>query len=73
VNGLKAQFGDRVDFIALNVDVMETMLIRERFNLVQRSQYALIDPVGTILQQWYGFLDEASVAQSISDYLGTIG
>lgn len=49
------------------------MPIRERFNLVQRSQYALIDPVGNILQQWYGFLDEASVTQSISDYLANTG
>lgn len=69
MNGLKEQFGDRVDFIALNVDIAATLPIRERFNLVQRSQYALIDPVGNIVNAWYGFLDEATVAQAITSIL----
>ena len=73
MNGLKAQFGDRVDFIALNIEVAETQPIRDRFNLIDRSMYVLIDPVGNIIKQWYGPLDQTSVAQSISDYLATIG
>ncbi|MEZ4671281.1 MAG: hypothetical protein R3E39_25535 [Anaerolineae bacterium] len=73
MNGLKQQYGDRVDFIALNIDIDATLPIRQRFNMVGRSQYALIDAAGNIQQSWYGYLDEASVSQTISDYLATLG
>lgn len=62
-----------MDFIKLDIDKPETLDIRQRFNLAQRSQYALVDAQGNVVQRWYGFLDEAEVAQVISDYLATQG
>ncbi|MBI5667546.1 MAG: hypothetical protein HZC41_06020 [Chloroflexi bacterium] len=73
MDGLAQQFGDRVDFIKLDIDKPETLGIRQQFNLVQRSQYALVDAQGNIVQRWFGFLDEAEVQQYLNDYLATMG
>ena len=69
MNGIKQQFGDKIDLIALNIDLPETQAIRDRFNFTDRSQYAFIDPVGNVIQRWYGYLDNSDVAQVIQDYL----
>lgn len=69
MNGIKDQFGDKIDLITLNVDVPETRSIRDRFGLTDRSQYAFVDPKGTVIQRWYGYLDQVEVAQVIQDYL----
>lgn len=66
---LTAEFGDRVDFIHLNIDVDNTRPVRERFGIVQRSNYVLIDAAGQEVQRWFGPLDEATVAQFLRDYL----
>ncbi len=69
MNGLKAQFGDKIDFIALNIDIPETEPYRERFDMVQRSTYVLIDAQGNIIQRWYGYLDEPTMTAYLQDYL----
>lgn len=62
-----------MDFIKLDIDKSETLDIRQQFNLVQRSQYALVDAQGNVVQRWFGFLDEAEVEQYLSDYLAKMG
>jgi hypothetical protein len=69
VNGLQAEFGDRIDFIGLNIDLPETLPIRQQFDIVQRSQYVLIDAQGNVLQRWFGFLDQEQVAEYLRGYL----
>lgn len=69
VNNLKAEFGDQVDFINLNIDVPETLDARTRFDIVERSQYLLTDASGAVLQRWYGYLDEATVEAYVREYL----
>ncbi|MBZ0280879.1 MAG: hypothetical protein K8L97_09065 [Anaerolineae bacterium] len=69
MDGLQAQFGDRIDFVGLNIDVPETLPIREQFDMVQRSTYALIDAQGNIIQRWYGYLDQEAMTQVFNDYL----
>ncbi len=69
VNGLAQRYGDRIDFIDMDIDKPETEAPRQRFNMAQRSQYALIDPQGNIVQRWFGLLDEAQVAAYLDQYL----
>lgn len=69
MNGLAQQYGDRIDFIDMDIDKPETDAPRQRFNMVQRSQYALIDPQGNIVQRWFGPLDAAQVAAYLDQYL----
>jgi hypothetical protein len=73
VDGLAEQFGERVDFIKLDIDKSETLPARQRFNMVQRSQYALVDAEGNIIQRWFGFLDQDEVERFLSDYLAKSG
>lgn len=58
-----------MDFIDLNIDVPETLAARERFNIVQRSQYLIADPQGNVVQLWYGVLNQEAVEEFISGYL----
>jgi hypothetical protein len=69
VYGLQETFGDRIDFIHLNVDLAVTNSARERFGLTNRSQYLLVDPQGNIIDKWTGFLDQTTVEQAIQTYL----
>jgi hypothetical protein len=41
--------------------------------MVQRSQYALVDAEGNIIQRWFGFLDQDEVERFLSDYLAKSG
>lgn len=69
--GLEDRYGDQVDFIYLNIDRAETRPARERFGIVQRSQYVLIDAQGNILFKWFGFIDEAEVEAALQSVVGT--
>jgi hypothetical protein len=53
----------------LDIDDEGTLAARERFDIVARSQYVLIDAQGNVIQKWFGFLDEAQVDAAISEYL----
>lgn len=69
MDGLQAQFEDRIDFIGLNIDVAETLPVREQFDMVQRSTYTLIDAQGNVVQRWYGYLDQEVMTQFFNEYL----
>lgn len=66
---LKAQFKGQVDFFDLDVDKAETAAVRERFGLLRRSQYALIDREGNVVLSWAGPLRQEAVAADIATYL----
>lgn len=68
--GLQETFGDRIDFINLNVDLAVTQPARERFGLNDRSQYILVDPQGNIIERWIGSLSQETVEQALRAYLG---
>jgi len=73
VNGLQAQFGDRIEFVVLNVDDPNSLPLRQQFDLVQRSRYALVGPDGqTVEQRWFGLLNEGEVADYLSRYLADL-
>jgi hypothetical protein len=55
--------------IDLNIDVPETLPARQRFNIVQRSQYLVADPQGNVVQLWYGVLNQEAVEAFIATYL----
>ena len=69
VDALAQQFADKIDLISLNIDVPETLDVRNRFNITDRSQYVFVDAKGNTIQRWYGFLDGTNIAQTIQDYL----
>ncbi|MCS6835840.1 MAG: hypothetical protein NZ750_07465 [Anaerolineae bacterium] len=73
MNGLQAQFGDRIDFVLLDIDKSETLPLRQKFGLVQRANYALVAPDGeTVVRRWFGLLDEQELASYLSNYLASL-
>lgn len=64
-------FKDRIDFVYLNIDKPETFQARERFDIVNRSQYVLIDDQGNLIKKWFGPLDEESVKAAIDEFLAS--
>jgi thiol:disulfide interchange protein len=72
VNELQADFSDQIDFVNLNIDVPETLDLRTRFDLVDRSRYIFIDTQGNVVQRWFGLLDQATVESYLRDYLAAV-
>lgn len=72
MNGLTADFGERIDFINLNIDDPNTLPARDRFGFTDRSQYTLIDSAGNIVHQWFGPLNIDEVSVYLSDYLTSL-
>lgn len=68
---LAEAFKDRVDFIYLNIDRPETLEARQRFDIVARTQYVLIDDQGSTIQKWFGPLDEESIKAAIDEFLAS--
>ncbi len=72
MNGLTTQFGERIDFINLNIDDPNTRPVRDRFGFTDRSQYTLIDSAGNIVQQWFGPLNIDVLSTYLSSYLASL-
>lgn len=66
---LKQQYGDQIEFIVLNVDNDDTLPLRQKYDMVARAQYALVDANGELVQKWFGYLDEAEVAEALDTHL----
>lgn len=68
---LEDQYKDKIDFIYLNVERQDTLDARQRFDIINRSQYILIDAQGNVISRWFGFLDEEAVTKALDDFLAT--
>ena len=62
MNGLHEEFGERMDFIRLNVDNSDHDVVRAELGLAQRSHYVLIDQNGEVIRRWAGPLDPDAIA-----------
>jgi len=71
VHRLAEVFKDRVDFVYLNIDRPDTLEARQRFDIVARTQYVLIDAQGNTIKKWFGPLDEEAVKAAIDEFLAS--
>ena len=55
----------------LNIDKPETLEARQRFDIVARTQYVLIDTEGNTIHKWFGPLDEEAVKTAIEEFLAS--
>jgi len=69
VNGLKQQYGDRVEFVMLDFDDRNLDEERAKYSITDRSQYVLVDADDNIVHRWYGFISAADVGQVIDALL----
>ncbi len=65
MSGLEDTFEGQVEFIRLDWDDKSLNDQRSELGITDRTQYALVDASGTVLQRWYGILNEGSGADEI--------
>lgn len=73
MNGLQAQFGEEIEFIVLNIDDPATLPLRQQYNMVQRTNYVLVNARGEVVQRWFGALNEDEVARALREFLANPG
>ena len=73
MDGLKEQFGADIDFLVLDIDDPATLPLREQYNMVQRTNYVLVNERGEVVQRWYGPLNEREMSAALSSYLRSRG
>ncbi len=61
-----------MDFFQLDINDQSNEDARFQYQLYRRSQYALIDQDGTILQMWIGPLYEETMIGEIEAVLATL-
>lgn len=73
MNGLQAQFGEQIEFIVLDIDDPATLPLRQQYNMVQRTNYVLVNARGEVVQRWFGSLNEDEVARALREFLANPG
>lgn len=66
---LQQTYGERVDFISLDVDKLDVRETRFQLGMRNRSHYVLLDPERNLVAQWFGPLNESEVARQIEQHL----
>ena len=69
VHRLEDKYSDQIEFVWLNIDDASTLPMRQQYDIVRRSQYALVAPDGQPVRKWFGYLSEDEVAQALDEYL----
>jgi hypothetical protein len=57
VHGLQEQFGDRVDFLHVDIENPGAREAVSPYGITGRTQYLLMDGAGTVLHLWFGPLN----------------
>ncbi len=65
LQALAQQFEGKIVFVRVDVDNPNDTPTRQRFGLVDRSQYALVNAQGEVVKRWFGFLNEARIASEL--------
>ena len=69
---LQEQFGEKVDFISLDMDNPTTKESRFEFGMRNRSHFVLIDAEKNILAQWFGQIEDVAMAADLEAALATL-
>jgi thioredoxin-like negative regulator of GroEL len=62
VHGLEQQYGDRIDFLYLNVEDARTAAPKARLGYRATPHFFTLTAEGRVLEQWQG-IEEASVIE----------
>lgn len=69
VNGLQAEYGDRVAFVQFNVDTPEGARMQQRYSLRGHPAFVLVDSRGQVSWQGVGQVAEEELRTSIAALL----
>jgi hypothetical protein len=70
VHGLEAEWGDRVNFVYLDIDDPNTQPFKAALGYQYQPHLFMVDGDGTVLQQWVGFVDEGTLERALEAATG---
>jgi hypothetical protein len=65
VHGLEAEWGDRVNFVYLDIDDPNTQPFKSALGYQYQPHLFMVDGEGDVLQQWVGFVDGATLESAL--------
>lgn len=65
VHGLENLYGQQVNFVYLDRDDPRTVAIQGQLGYTYQPHFFLIDPSGTVLAQWRGYIDGPELQQAL--------
>ncbi len=69
VHGLEARYGDRIDFVYLDIDDPQTSPFKSQLGYLVQPHIFLLDGQGEIQQQWLGLVSEADLEAALQALL----
>jgi hypothetical protein len=73
VHRLEAEYWGKIDFIYLHQFDEANQPTFDRYEMVWRPVFVLIEPDGTMVTKWFGALSEETIRKTLDDYLASVG
>jgi len=54
VHGLENEYGERIEFVYLNIDDPETTAAKEKYGYRVQPHFFLVDGNGEVVEEWLG-------------------
>ena len=70
MHGLEAEWGERVNFVYLDIDDPRTDSFKSALGYRVQPQIFLLDGDGQVLEQWLGFVDGATLEAALREATG---
>jgi hypothetical protein len=65
VHGLEATWGDRINFVYLDIDDPRTQPFKAALGYRVQPHMFLLDGEGNVLDQWLGYVDGSTIEQAL--------
>ena len=69
VHGLENQFGDKIDFVYLDIDDAATQTLKNELGYRFQPHFFLVNGDGVVIQQWLGVVSEADFVLAFEQVL----
>jgi hypothetical protein len=69
VHGLEDRYGDRIDFVYLNIDDPSTAQAKEQYGYRVQPHFFLVDSSGQIAESWLGSVQETAFVAAFDQVL----
>ncbi len=73
VHGLEAEYWGQVDFVYIDREAVDNQAVTERFGIRSQPILVLLDPDGSELERWFGYVSEEELRAGLDGYLASTG
>ena len=70
MHGLEQQWGDKVNFVYLDIDDPQTATFKRALGYQYQPHLLLLDGQGTILREWVGFVSKEDLVGALREIGG---